>query len=215
LQSTGGKLLANLTGTAKHLDQEHIMMEDVMRKTLLSIALGLTLMIALLGAFQIARSQTGSSGSGEKLLAQETDGTNTREIYGPADSSGNAPQASAPDIGFIDSPTSTCYQPDPAQDTCYINWYYISVSASPNYMISMTVAINAIGQVIRYQGFFQTSMYAPYNMQDRGIKVACGTLGAGGNPYWGNAYAYTIRARDSAGLSSANYGTVYCPAKKP
>jgi hypothetical protein len=203
--------------TFEQLDQEHVMMEDAMRKTLLSIAIGLTLVIALLGVFQIARSQSGndSGGGASKFLAQETEGTNTREIYGPADSSGNTPQASAPNIGFIDSPTSTCYQPDPAQDTCYINWYYLSVSASPNYMISMTVAINAIGQVIRYQGFFQTSMYAPYNMQDRGIKVACGPLGAGGNPYWGNAYAWTIRARDSSGLSSANYGTVYCPAKKP
>jgi hypothetical protein len=192
-------------------------MEDAMRKTFLSVAFGVMLLIALLEAFQIARSQSGSdaSSSPTKLLAHETEDTNTREIYGPADLSGSSAQASAPDIGFIDSPTSTCYQPDPAQDTCYINWYYMSVSASPNYIISMTVAINAIGQVIRYQGFFQTSMYAPYNMQDRGIKVACGSLGAGGSPYWGNAYAWTIRARDSTGLSSANYGTVYCPAKKP
>lgn len=48
-----------------------------------------------------------------------------------------------------------------------------------------------------------------------GFKVACGALGAGGNPYWGNAYPYTIRARDSAGLKSANYGTAYCPAYTP
>ncbi len=157
-----------------------------MRKALLSIALGLTLMIALIGAFQVARSQSGTDpGGGElKLLAQETEGDNTREITGPADSVGITPQTSAPNIGFIDLPTSTCYQPDPAQDTCYINWYYISVSASPNYIISMTVDLNAFGQVIRYAGFFQTSMYAPDNMQDRGIKVACGKLGAGGNPYW-------------------------------
>jgi hypothetical protein len=188
-----------------------------MRKTLLSAALGLTLLIALLGVFQIARSQTGtdSGGSESKLLAQETEGANTREVFGPADLTGSTPQASAPQIGFIDSPTSTCYQPDPSQDACYINWYYISVNASPNYVISMTVDINAIGRVINYSGFFQTSMYAPFNMQDRGIKVACGALGSGGNPYLGNAYAWTIRARDSANLKSANYGTVYCPAYTP
>jgi hypothetical protein len=188
-----------------------------MRKTLLSIALGLTLMIALLGAFQIARSQSGtdSGGDASKLLAQETQDANTREIYSPADSSGNTPQVSAPNIGFIDSPTATCYQPDSSQDTCYINWYYMSVSASPNYIITMTATVNAIGNVAYYSGFFQTSMYVPYNMQGSGFKVACGPLGAGGNPYWGNAYAWTIRARDSAGLKSANYGTVYCPAKKP
>ena len=122
-----------------------------MRKILLSVALGLILMIALLGAFQIARSQTGNDpGDGEsKLLAQETEDTNTREIYGPADSAGNTPQASAPLISFIDSPTSTCYQPDPSQDACYIKWYYMSINASPNYVISMTATINNIGNVIR------------------------------------------------------------------
>ncbi|MBK8429861.1 MAG: hypothetical protein IPL28_00590 [Chloroflexi bacterium] len=58
-------------------------------------------------------------------------------------------------------------------------------------------------------------MYIPYNMLGRGVKVACGALGAGGNPALGNAYAYTVRARDSAGLGSANYGTAYCPAYTP
>jgi hypothetical protein len=58
-------------------------------------------------------------------------------------------------------------------------------------------------------------MYAPYDMNPCGYKVACGALGAGGNTILGNAYAYTIRARDSAGLKSANYGTVYCPAFTP
>ena len=58
-------------------------------------------------------------------------------------------------------------------------------------------------------------MYVPYNMVPNGYKVACGALGAGGNPYWGNAYAWTLRARDSANLKSANYGTTYCPAYTP
>jgi hypothetical protein len=52
-------------------------------------------------------------------------------------------------------------------------------------------------------------------MLGEGFKVACGALGAGGNPKLGNAYAYTIRARDSANLKSANYGTAYCPAYNP
>ncbi len=121
----------------------------------------------------------------------------------------------APQIGFIDSPTSTCYQPDPAADVCYINWYYLAVDASPNYMICMEVTINAIGKVSASRGFFQTSMYVPYNMHYRGFKVQCGPLGGGGDPNRGNAYAYTIRAQDSASLKSANYGTVYCPAYIP
>ena len=120
-----------------------------------------------------------------------------------------------PLIGFIDSPTAGCYQPDPAADVCWINWYYLSVNGDPNYMVCLQVTINNIGRVAQYQGFFQTSMYVPYNMSDRGYRVACGPLGAGGDPALGNAYAYTIRARDSANLGSANYSTVYCPAYAP
>jgi hypothetical protein len=82
-------------------------------------------------------------------------------------------------------------------------------------MITMTLSLNNSGPVAHTQGFFQTSMYIPYNMLGEGVKVACGPLGAGGKPTLGNAYGYTIRARDSAGLSSANYGTVYCPARRP
>ncbi len=157
--------------------------------------------------------QGGTTGGGEQIIASETEGENQRVISGPSDGvSANSP--TAPDIGFIDSPSATCYQPDPVQNICYVNWYYLSVSASPNYMITMTLTLNP-RVVAHTQGFFQTSMYVPYNMLGQGFKVACGALGAGGNPQLGNAYAYTIRARDSAGLSSANYGTVYCPAHLP
>lgn len=168
------------------------------------------LLAGTLGAYSVARGQNASSLQG-RVAASETLGDSTREIAVPAD----FPEGKSPDISFIDSPTASCYQPDPSQDACYINWYYMSVNASPNYMIAMTATINAIGPVIRYHGFFQTSMYAPFNMQDRGIKVACGPLGAGGNPNLGNAYGWTIRARDSSNLKSANYGTVYCPAYQP
>jgi hypothetical protein len=134
-----------------------------------------------------------------------------------------------PNIGFIESPSATCYQPDPAQDICYINWYNLSVNASPNYMIAMSARLNAKGIVSSTLGFFQTSMYVPYNMLGNGFKVQCGPPQnedpahpcSGQTPpcvdptAMGNAYAYTIRARDSAGLSSANYGTVSCPAFNP
>lgn len=181
-----------------------------MFRLVIPIGIGVLLVIALFGGMQIARSQATTPGGDEVILESQTQGENTREVSAPA---GDAPKE--PNIGFIDSPSATCYQPDPAKDECYINWYYMSVSASPNYMISMTVQINAIGNVARSQGFFQTSMYLPYNMFSDGFKVACGALGAGGNPYWGNAYAYTIRARDSANMGSANYGTTYCPAYTP
>jgi hypothetical protein len=103
----------------------------------------------------------------------------------------------------------------PTEDACYINWYYMSVDAAPSYMIAMTATINAIGHVARYSGFFQTGMYVPFQMNGPGFRVPCGPLGAGGNGSLGNAFSWTIRARDSANLRSANYGTVYCPAYTP
>jgi hypothetical protein len=183
---------------------------DAMRKVMIPLVLSVFLLGAVFGLVWIARGQGVNRPDGMDVVNSETQGDSVREIYAPP---GAAPQQ--PNIGFIDSPTATCYQPDATQDVCLINWYYLSVSASPNYMITMTAKLNSIGFVANMNGFFQTSMYAPYNMFDRGFKVACGALGAGGNPSLGNAYAYTIRARDSAGLSSANYGTTYCPAYVP
>lgn len=125
-----------------------------------------------------------------------------------------APDGNQVLISFIDSPTATCYQPDSSQDVCYINWHYLSVSADPNYILWMFVELTT-AKVSRYGGFFQTSMLVPHTMHGRGFKVACGALGAGGDPDFGNAYGYTIRARDSAALSAANFGTVFCPAFLP
>lgn len=179
-----------------------------MRRILFSL-----LVVFLLGTavFRLIHVAQGQETAPKTTLNQQVEGENVREIERPAGV--QAPEA--PNIGFIDSPSATCYQPDPGRDACYINWYYLSVSAAPNYMITMTVSLNSIGTIAHTQGFFQTSMYVPYNMLGDGFKVACGPLGAGGNPQLGNAYAYTVRARDSASLSSANYGTVYCPAFAP
>jgi hypothetical protein len=179
-----------------------------MRRLMLSLVAALVLGAASFGVIEITRGQ----GSGTTTtLSQEAQGDNRREILSPL--SFDAP--AQPNIGFIDSPSATCYQPDPARDECQLTWYYLSVVADPNYIITMTLTLNETGPVAHSQGFFQTSMYIPYNMLGNGFKVPCGPPGAGGNPLLGNAYAYTIRARDSAGLSSANFGTAYCPAYKP
>ncbi len=182
-----------------------------MRKLILPVIIAGLLLAAVFGLLQFARGQAPEPQDGETILASENQGENTRQISVP--SAQGAPQA--PEISFIDSPTVACYQPDPNRDTCSINWYYMSVNASPNYMVAMTVTINTVGIVARMAGFFQTSMYVPYDMFDRGFQVACGSPGAGGNPNLGNAYAWTINARDSNNLKSANYGTVYCPAYTP
>jgi len=181
------------------------------RKLAIPVFFGLLLLASVFGAIQIVRGQGISVPEGMEVIRSETQGENTRQVYAPAGQ--QAPQQ--PDISFIDSPTSVCYQPDPTQDTCYINWYYMSVNASPNYMVAMTVTMNTIGPVARIGGFFQTSMYVPYDMLGDGFKVACGALGDGGNPSLGQAYSWTINAIDSSNLKSANYGTVYCPAYTP
>jgi hypothetical protein len=168
------------------------------------------LLITLFGLIQVARGQDVVEPTRAEQPTGETLGDSRREILAPDGLEGGAPL-----ISFIDSPTVSCYQPDPAQDACFINWYYMSVSADPNYMIAMTTTINAVGTVARYHGFFQTSMYVPFGMHGQGFRVPCGELGSGGNPQLGNAYPWSIAARDSNNLKSTNYGTVYCPAFTP
>jgi hypothetical protein len=181
-----------------------------MRRGYILLFLASVVLATMFGVIQIARGQEAAGSIRPQVPGSEIQGESRREVVVP---DGQAPDA--PLISFIDSPTSSCYQPDPAQDACYINWYYMSVDAAPNYMITMTATLNAYGPVAQYASFFQTGMYVPYNMNGQGFKVPCGPLGAGGNPKLGSAYAWTIRARDSAGLKSANYGTVYCPAFTP
>lgn len=155
-------------------------------------------------------SARGQEPEGQVTVQREVQGENVREVTAPSQALDVQPA-----ISFIDSPTITCYKPNPAQDGCQLNWYYMSVNASPNYMIAMTVTVNAVGVVARTSGFFQTSMYVPYNMLGDGFTVPYGPPGASGNAHLGNAYAWTINARDSNNLKSANYGTAYCPAHTP
>ena len=180
-----------------------------MRKFIIS-----TLFTFLLGAAAVSLMQTARGQESESFNVPhiETQGENLRQIEGAAPTD----ELQAPLISFIESPSPTCYQPNPDRDECYLNWYYMAVNAAPaTYMITMTVALNDFGPVAHTQGFFQSSMYIPYNMLGDGFKVACGSPGAGGNPTLGNAYGYTIRARDSNGARSSNLGTIYCPAFNP
>jgi hypothetical protein len=185
-----------------------------MRKLVTPLALAIVLLLATFGVLQVARGQILSGQTSEVVINTESQDGNTRQITA-SEGDQAASGVDQPLISFIDSPTAACVQPDVTKDECYINWYYMSVSADPNYIITMTVMLNDFGFVAYDSGFFQTSMYVPYNMNPQGYKVTCGALGWGGNPQLGNAYAWTIRARDSAGLKSANYGTTYCPAYTP
>jgi hypothetical protein len=186
-----------------------------MRKLLIPFALAIVLLLTTFVVLQIARGQIQSGQNGEVIISSESQADNTRQITAPDGNLQETNDSNQPQIGFIDSPTSACVQPDTTKDECFLNWYYMSVSADPSYMITMTVKLNDFGYVARYNGFFQTSMYVPFNMNPQGYQVSCGALGSGGDPYWGKAYGWTIRARDSGGLASANYGTAYCPAYIP
>ena len=117
-----------------------------------------------------------------------------------------------PEISFIDSQSPQCIMPEPHSESCYIQWYNLEVYATdPNYIISMSVTIDNRLRAY-YSGFFQTSMYVPFDMYYPGLKVACGRAGASGIPNMGKTYAFTLRARETGGLKAANYGSVTCPA---
>ncbi|HSD85640.1 MAG TPA: hypothetical protein VLG46_17390, partial [Anaerolineae bacterium] len=176
---------------------------DMSRKWLSLVMSGLAV-IALAIATNVSMSNTlvarADQGSAPTVISEEAD-QNRREIQAAGE---------APDISFIDSPGATCYRA--SVGVCYLQWSYLSVSASTSqYIISMTVSID--GRLRSYHsGFFQTSMYIPYDMLKPGFKVACGWRGASGAPGLGYSYDYVISAAETGGLKAANYGTVTCPA---
>lgn len=119
-----------------------------------------------------------------------------------------------PSISFIDSPTATCYRPQELGQSCVIQWNYLYVTAGESqYILDLTVEIEGRLRAA-YSGFFQISLFAPSPMVFPGYWVICGQPGAGGDPTRGRLVSYTIRARETGGLSSANYGSVLCPATR-
>ncbi len=119
-------------------------------------------------------------------------------------------EVESPDISFIQSNSATCSRPKPGSGICTIEWNNLYVTAaSGSYIISMTVSIN--NQMRAYHaGFFQSSIYIPSNITGHGYEVTCGY--PQGDAGMGNSYSYTIRARETSGLTAANYGSVTCPA---
>lgn len=167
------------------------------------------LMIAIAGAFLLVGSM-GAVAARSTTTGQAPPGpVDAGEPLRTADGAGRAP-----DISFIDSPGATCYVAAKGTGACYIQWSYLYVeAASSQYMISMTVAIDDRMRAY-HAGFFQTAIYIPGDMFDPGFRVDCGDRapGGAGAAGFGNTYRYTLRARDTAGLTAANYGTVTCPA---
>lgn len=117
----------------------------------------------------------------------------------------------SPTLSFIDSQTPTCHRAEKLSETCLVDWVYLYVTADGGqYMLDMTVEIGGRLRAV-HQGFFQTYMYIPSDLHGEGFAVACGHPGAGGDPARGNLWPFTIRARETGGLSTTNYGSVYCP----
>lgn len=168
------------------------------RKWLLPFTVGAALVLLVVGAWLVLPHL--SLASTLKGARSEDQDTNHREADGDA-----------PEISFIDSPSPTCSLPHPGTNVCYITWSYFDVTASSGqYIITSTIVLN--GQLQAYvSGFFQDSMYVPGTMFGQGFRVPCGAPGAGTIPALGASYSYAIRARETGGLSAANYGTVSCP----
>lgn len=149
-------------------------------------------------------------------LRAEMDGANRREIDRgtSGDTFESDGKVARPKIGFITSEDAFCYQPDSAVNECFINWRYMYVSADPAYMKKLQIQINGRA-VLNMAGFFQTSLsYQASMVSPGGFRVVCGPPSVD-DPLLGNAYSYTIRAEDTNGLASANYGTIQCPAFSP
>src|SRR3972149_549387 len=118
----------------------------------------------------------------------------------------------SPAISFIDSPSPMCYRPVAGTGACYIQWNYLYVTAdSGSYVISMTVTIDNRLRAY-HSGFFQSSMFIPGDMTAPGYRVTCGAPGSGGTAELGKTYTYALRARETTGLTAANFGSVTCPA---
>lgn len=167
------------------------------QKWLLGIAIGAALTLLVMGWFFLPHLSLAST---LKAARSEEQGPNRREADGDA-----------PEISYIDSPSPTCSLPEPGTNVCYITWSYLNVTASTGqYMITSTIVLD--GQLQAYVGgFFQNSMFIPGTMFGPGFRVPCGAPGASTSPDLGASYDYIIRARETGGVSAANYGTVSCP----
>lgn len=166
----------------------------------LKALLGMLVLTGVLSAIVISAA-LGSQAAPLGATAPVGDGSPYRERSGDGE---------APAISFIDSPSPTCYLPAEGTGACYIQWDYLYVT-SGSYVISMSVTIDDRMRAY-YSGFFQSAMFVPGEMTAPGYKVSCGAPASGSTGEWGNTYTYVIRARETGGLSAANYGSVTCPA---
>jgi hypothetical protein len=178
-------------------------MKRLFHKRTVQVSLLIAVLLPLV--FGMVASTEGPAG-----VRREVEGDNVREARAAAEAQGAAPL-----ISLVEALTPYCYQPDPRRNDCYVNWYRMSVDAAPSSMSAMTVTIQAVGPVARYQGFFQQAITVTHDMNGQGFMLPCGSPGAGGNAGLGNGYDWTIAAEDASGNTSTSSGVLYCPPFTP
>lgn len=187
-----------------------------MRRILISLLAAGLLLAGIFGAIQTARGQLetqepATEPDGSVLILRQVDGENVREAWAPPGAAdGETPEI----INTYTTQTAYCYQPNPAKNECFINWYSNYVDAAPDNMRLITTTISS-KIVARYGGFFQSNIYTNYAMAGQGYLVECGALGSGGKPTLGKGYSWGVTALDATGTWIGHYGTVYCPAYMP
>ncbi len=182
------------------------------RRLWMVIGLGFLGAIGLGVTFGVALSQGVGPNSARQTVVLERQGDNVRTLDLPAGM--EAPES--PALSRLATQMPFCYQPDPAEDVCYINFRQNSVQAGTDKsMFGMTVTIAGEVRVL-YRGFFDSSLNAVYGMHGDGFKVQCGAPGEGGVPSMGASYRlYIIAEENATGVKSANSGTIRCPPYVP
>lgn len=182
------------------------------RRLWMLIGLGFVGAIGLGLTFGVVLSQGGGLSQGRQTVILERQGDNVRALDLPAGM--EAPES--PALSGITTQMPYCYQPDPDEDVCYINFRQNSVQAGiDKSMFGMTVTIAGEVRVL-YRGFFDSSLNAVYGMHGDGFKVPCGAPGEGGVPSMGASYSlYIIAEENGTGVKSANSGIIRCPPYVP
>lgn len=133
---------------------------------------------------------------------------NAASAYQESDFSQDDGEISA--ISSITSPSPTCTRPVENTGACYVNWYFLYVTADPSYISNLSIKIDG-RWVAQHRGFFQQSMTITGDMYGKGFRVNCGLPGSGGDPDFGKIYNFEIRAAATDGSSAVNFGAVTCP----
>lgn len=119
-------------------------------------------------------------------------------------------------ISAITTRSPYCYQPDRQRDECFLGFELHFVSSSVS-LTRLQVSISG-RRVLEDRGFFQSSALIGHaQTANPGFKVACGLSGSGADPdpLIGQRYTFQIRAEDSDGLITQNFGVFSCPAFIP